>query len=276
MAVEELEIGEIRRIIALVKDKYHYDFGDYALSSFKRRIIRFIELQRIESTAQLIEYLNEGEDNFSVFLSEITVNVTEMFRDPTFWVELKEFILPELISRKDTLRIWHAGCSSGEEVYSMAIMLKEMGILDKCAITATDIDQKIIQKATVGKYSLKNMDTNNKNYIRTNGTKELAEYYAVEENAVLMDRSLLKNCSFRIHNLDADDSISKFDLVLCRNVMIYFNQVLQNKVLHKIHESLFSGGVLCIGSKESLSWSEVSNKFSVLSREEKIYKKIRD
>lgn len=276
MAVEELEIGEVRKIVTLINDKYGYDFSDYALSSLKRRIIRFIELKQLNNTEELLAYLEEGHNNFTIFLSEITVNVTEMFRDPTFWVEMKEFILPEMIIGKDHLRIWHAGCSSGEEVFSMAILLSEMGLLDRCSITATDIDNKIIQKAVIGKYPLKNMDVNNKNYIRTNGEHELANYYRVHEDKAIMDNKLLKNISYREHNLVSGDVFSKFDLILCRNVMIYFNQTLQNKVLHKMHESLFSGGILCIGSKESISWSEVADKFSILSREEKIYKKVRD
>lgn len=276
MAVEEIEIGEVRRVVSLVKDKYGYDFGDYALSSFKRRILRFLELSKIDDINHLVSYLEESEENFSTFLSEITVNVTEMFRDPTFWVELKEYILPELLNKKDILNIWHAGCSSGEEVYSMAIMLKELGVLDKCYISATDIDAQVIQKAVIGKYPLKNMDLNNKNYIRTNGQKELAEYYTVEENKAVLDNKLLKNVTFKEHNLVSGDPFAMFDLVLCRNVMIYFNQTLQNEVLKKLHRSLFTGGVLCIGSKESLSWSNVADKFSVLSREEKVYKKVRE
>ena len=158
----------------------------------------------------------------------------------------------------------------------MAILLKEMGVLHKTKIIATDIDKEILDKAKKGTYALKHMDLNEKNYIRFQGTGSLTDYYEEKEGKVYMDRSLVSNVSWREHNLVNGPVFNKFDLVLCRNVMIYFNQTLQNEVLKKIHESMFKYGYLAIGSKESLIWCEIANKFIVVNNEEKIYKKIKE
>jgi chemotaxis protein methyltransferase CheR len=199
-----------------------------------------------------------------------------MFRDPSFWRELRDHIIPNILLNHNTINIWHAGCSSGEEVFSMAILLKEMGIHDKAKIIATDIDKVILQKAKSGIYPLKNMELNEKNYIRFQGTSSLYKYFKDENGRAIMDKSLVENVSFREHDLVQGIVFNKFDLILCRNVMIYFNQTLQNQVLKKHHESLFKYGYLIIGSKESLIWCEIANKFIVVNNEEKIYKKIKD
>ena len=154
----------------------------------------------------------------------------------------------------------------------MAIMLKEMGVLDRAKITATDIDSAIINRAKLGRYSLKNMELNERNYERFEGAYKLSSYYKETGGEALMDPSLMENVSFRRHDLVQGGVFSKFDLVLCRNVMIYFNQSLQNDVLNKLHESLFKYGYMIIGSKESLIWCEIANKFIVVNNEEKIYK----
>jgi chemotaxis protein methyltransferase CheR len=224
----------------------------------------------------LIEVLESTPEFFEEFLSEITVNVTEMFRDPTFWKVLREQIIPNILLNHDKISIWHAGCSSGEEVFSMAIMLREMEVLDKAKIIATDIDTAIINKAKLGTYSLKNMDLNSKNYEKAMGKATLQKYYQESGNEAILDKSLVQNVSYRRHDLVKGGVFSKFDLVLCRNVMIYFNQNLQNEVLIKLHESLFKYGYLVIGSKESLIWCDISNKFIVVNNEEKIYKKVKD
>lgn len=274
--MKEIEISELRKLNAIVKDEFDYDFSDYALSSFKRRIIRILDLHRIENVDGLIKKLLSEEGYFKEFLSEITVNVTEMFRDPSFWRELRDSIFPILLQNHEKIRIWHAGCSSGEEVFSMGIVLKELGILDSATITASDIDQNILKNAKAGRYQMKNMDINNKNYIRFNGDAELSDYYNIDGNYAIMDPDLIKNVHFKEHNLVKGDVFSKFDLVLCRNVMIYFNQTLQNEVLKTLHESMFKYSYLCIGSKESLIWCEISKKFLLVNGEEKVYKKLKD
>lgn len=274
--MKTIEITDIRRITEVVKNQYNYNFGDYALSSFKRRIVRVLDLHKLESVDVLIKKLETDSDYFQEFLSELTVNVTEMFRDPSFWRELRENVIPNLLLNHDKLRVWHAGCSSGEEVFSMCILFEEMGILDNVQIIATDIDEKILARAKEGKYTLKNMDLNNKNYIRFQGQKELADYYTIKDDFAYLNPELVRNVSFREHNLVEGAVFSKFDLVLIRNVMIYFNQTLQNEVLKLLHESMFKYSYLCVGSKESLIWCEIVNKFLLVNSEEKIYKKVKD
>ncbi len=272
----EIEISELRKLTEIVKEHRGYDFTNYAMSSFKRRILRVLELGKFSSVEQLIRKLKEEDGYINEFLEEITVNVTEMFRDPSFWRVVRDHIVPNILLNHSTVSIWHAGCSSGEEVFSMAILLKEMGILHKAKIIASDLDRTILDKAKKGEYALKNMDLNQKNYIRFQGIANLSDYYTVSNGKVIMDKSLIEQVSFREHDLVRGMVFNKFDIVLCRNVMIYFNQTLQNEVLKKLHESLFKYGYLTIGSKESLIWCDIANKFIVVNNEEKIYKKIRE
>lgn len=274
--VQEVEIAEIRKITEIVKDKYGYDFTDYAMSSYKRRIQRILELYKFSSVRQLIDKIEQDALFFETFLTEITVNVTEMFRDPSFWREIRDHIIPNILLNHDSFSIWHAGCSSGEEVISMTILLKEMGIHDKVNIIATDIDKPILSRAMKAEYSVKNMELNEKNYIRYQGTTSIHDYYEEKNGKAVFDPALLERVSFRNFDLVRGASFNKFDLILCRNVMIYFNQNLQNRVLKMLHESLFKYGYLAIGSKESLIWCEIANRFIVANNEEKIYKKIRE
>jgi chemotaxis protein methyltransferase CheR len=274
--MQDIEIAELRKLTEFVLENFNYDFTNYAMSSFKRRIQRILELYKFQSVEVLIKRLKEEPKFFHEFISEVTVNVTEMFRDPSFWREVRDHIIPNILLNNDSISIWHAGCSSGEEVYSMAILLKEMGILEKSKIIATDIDKSILSKATSGVTPSKNMELNEKNYIRFQGSASLSSYFKEENGKAILDKSLIANVSFREHDLVKGAVFNKFDLILCRNVMIYFNQQLQNKVLIKLHESLFKYGYLIIGSKESLIWCDIANKFIVVNNEEKIYKKIKD
>jgi chemotaxis protein methyltransferase CheR len=274
--MQDIEIAEIRKLTEVIHESFNYDFTNYAMSSFKRLIQRILELYKFTSVDQLIKKLKDEPKFFPEFISEVTVNVTEMFRDPSFWREVRDHIIPNILLNNNTISIWHAGCSSGEEVYSMSILLKEMGILNKAKIIATDIDKSILNKATSGVTPFKNMELNEKNYIRFQGTGNLSDYYKEEKGKAIHDKSLISNVSFREHDLVKGGVFNKFDLILCRNVMIYFNQTLQNKVLYKLHESLFKYGYLIIGSKESLIWCEIANKFIVVNNEEKIYKKIKE
>lgn len=274
--MHDIDIADLRNLTQVIKEVYDYDFTNYAMSSFKRRIQRVLDIFKLNSVAELIQRLQSEKGFFHQFVSEITVNVTEMFRDPSFWRELRENIIPSILLNTDTISIWHAGCSSGEEVFSMAVTLKEMGLLHKAKIIATDLDTQILDKAKKGGYTLKNMELNEKNYIRFQGSSSLTKYYTEKDGKAYMDPSLVANVSWRQHNLVSGPVFNKFDLVLCRNVMIYFNQTLQNDVLKRLHESMFKYSYLAIGSKESLIWCEIANKFIVVNNEEKIYKKIKD
>ena len=272
---QDIDIVDLKRISELVFLKYGYDFRNYAMSSFKRRVLRILELQNITVDA-LLKKLNEQPQYINDFLDELTVNVTEMFRDPSFWRVMREEIIPGILLNHKQFKIWHAGCSSGEEVLSMTILLNEMGILNDVTIIATDLDNTILEKAKSASYPIKNMELNEKNYIRFQGTSSLKSYYTEENGKAVFHKNLYRNVSFRKHDLVRGELFNKFDLILCRNVMIYFNQALQNDVLKKFHESLFKYGYLAIGSKESLIWCEVANRFIVVNNEEKVYKKIKD
>lgn len=274
--MQEIHIVDIRRLTEVIKNKYGYDFTNYAISSFKRRITRIIELYKFSSVDALTKKIADDPAFFEEFISEITVNVTEMFRDPSFWRILRDKVIPNILLNHKRVSIWHAGCSSGEEVYSMAILLKEMGILENSKIIATDIDDQILERAKSGVYTAKNMELNQKNYVRFRGENELNKYFEIKNGLAYMDKSLVKDVSYRKHDLVKGIVFNKFDIVLCRNVMIYFNQNLQNDVLKKLHESTFKYGYLAIGSKESLIWCEIANKFIVANNEEKIYKKIKE
>lgn len=273
--ITELDIADLKRITELVKLKYNYDFTNYAMSSFKRRIIRILEMQNI-TVDTLLRKISDSPQYFEEFLNEITVNVTEMFRDPSFWRVMRDDVIPAILLNHKNFKIWHAGCSSGEEVLSMCILLREMGIENNVTIIATDLDSSILNKAMVGAQNAKNLELNEKNYIRFQGSRDFSDYYTVKNNKAIFDPSLLNNVSFRKHDLVTGEVFNKFDLILCRNVMIYFNQKLQNEVLKKFHESLFKYGYLAIGSKESLIWCDIVNKFLVVNNEEKVYKKIKD
>jgi chemotaxis protein methyltransferase CheR len=274
--MQDIDIADLKRISELIFQKYNYDFRNYAMSSFKRRVLRIMELKKL-NVEGLIKKLNDTPIFINEFLDELTVNVTEMFRDPSFWRIMREEIIPAILLNHKQFKIWHAGCSSGEEVLTMCIMLKEMGILQDVTLIATDLDVNILEKARSGTYPIKNMELNEKNYIRFQGTADsLKDYYREDNGYAVFHKELLANVSFRKHDLVLGEIFNKFDLILCRNVMIYFNQTLQNEVLKKFHESLFKYGYLAIGSKESLIWCDYANRFIVVNNEEKIYKKIKD
>jgi chemotaxis protein methyltransferase CheR len=193
--MQEIEISDLRRLTEIIKEKYQYDFTDYAMSSFKRRIARIMEMFKFSSVEALIKRVKDDPVFVEEFVTEITVNVTEMFRDPSFWRELRDHIIPNILLNHKSISIWHAGCSSGEEVYSMCILLNEMGILNKAKIIATDLDRKIIERAKKGEYSMKNMDLNEKNFIRVSGEKGLYKYYTEKNGKAVMDPNLVFDVS---------------------------------------------------------------------------------
>lgn len=275
--IEDIEINDVRSLTLVVKEKYNYDFSNYAISSFKRRLIRIMEIYKFDTFERLMVKIKNEPAFFKEFLSELTVNVTEMFRDPSMWRELRDKILPNLFEAHESIKIWHAGCSSGEEVFSMAIMLKENGWLDRTKLFATDIDHTILAKAKEGRFHIKNMqELNDKNYLRYGGKTDLSDYYKIEGTNAQFDKSLVSNVNFMEHNLASGQLFTKVDIVLCRNVLIYFNQNLQNDVFRLLHQSLFNYGYLVVGSKETLVWCDIANKFITVNNEEKIFKKIRD
>lgn len=273
-AQQEPDVADLRRISDLIYEKYNYDFRNYAVSSFKRRIVRILELRKI-TVDHLLEQLEETPYFINEFINELTVNVTEMFRDPGFWKIMRHDVLPSIHKEKHQFSIWHAGCSTGEEVVTMAVLLREMKIHNDVNIVATDLDEGALERARSATYTFKNMEVNEKNYAAFGGEPGgLKKYYQQRNNKAVFSADLLDRVKFVQHDLVLGDTFQRFDLILCRNVMIYFNQSLQNEVLKKFHASLYPNGYLSIGSKESLIWCDYADRFAVVSHDEKIYKKI--
>lgn len=263
----------ILEIAMLVKSHYGYDFTEYSRASFTRRVIRFMEMNDYKSGFDLKYNLVNFPAVFNNFLENITVNVTEMFRDPYFFENIKTHVLPTLASYP-VIRIWHAGCSTGEEAYSMCILLREAGLLHRSYIYATDINPNNIQKAKRGEIAPANFADAIKNYKLSGGDSQLIDYFTITEQHVTLDKALLNKIIFSRHNLVTESSFNEFNLILCRNVLIYFNRELQNNVLRLFNESLPIGGFLGLGSKENLATSNYKDNFQRIGVDQKIYKKI--
>ncbi len=264
---------EVRAIAEAIQGTTGIDFSNYAFSSFRRRVERFIESHKVKDIDVFIGDIKNNSDLANRLVSEITVNVTEMFRDPSFWLTLRNIILPKL-DRNEVIRIWHAACSTGEEVFSMAILLKEEGLLRRARIVATDINPNVLGTAKGGIYQLKNLEVNTRNYEQSGGKSKLSDYYSVAGGSVCFDRRLIENVSFSRNDLSRDGDPGQFDLILCRNVLIYFNFDLQEKVIQVFARSMPGGAFLAIGSKESISWCRSGRFYEPECIEEKIYRKI--
>lgn len=273
--MQDIDVADLRRISELIYEKYNYDFRNYAMSSFKRRVIRILELKEL-TLPNLLNRLTDTPPFINEFIDELTVNVTEMFRDPGFWKAVRHEVLPAIRQQKKHFKIWHAGCSSGEEVVTMAMLLQELGALDDVTIIATDIDTAMLDRGRSAVYPFKNMAVNEQNYMAyRGGTSSLKAHYRQINGSAIFNPELLRNVTFMRHDLVLGQVFDQFDLILCRNVMIYFNQELQNDVLKKFYESLSPHGYLCIGSKESLIWCDYANRFTVINNDEKVYRKLK-
>lgn len=262
---------QIELLNSFLKQKFNYDFSNYALSSYERRIDRYLILRKIDNITALMAYLEASKANLDDFIEEITVNTTEMFRDPTVWLSLRNNILPAL-NKNQNIRIWHAGCSSGEEVASMLILLKELGMLEKSKLYATDLSAQMLNHAKEAKFREKNMELNRENYYKAGGSNNFNDFFDYKNEFYNLDKSLIEYVTFKRHNLVSDAAFTKFDLILCRNVMIYFNKDLQDVVIEKFSQSLFKNAFLAIGKKESLIFCKHVDLFSVVDEENKIYK----
>jgi chemotaxis protein methyltransferase CheR len=241
---------EIEEILHLVHNRYGYDFINYSRASMQRRIARFIDSSDYKNVQDLKKHLENDKTVFDFFLQKITVNVTEMFRDPEFYKVIRKEIIP-VIASYPSIKIWHAGCSSGEEVFSMAILLHEAGLLNRSKIYATDINPYNIEKAKIGILPLDVMKEYVANYIQAGGERDFASYYTAGYNHAIIRKDLRSNIVFSQHNLVTDQVFNEFQLIFCRNVMIYFNRALQNKIIHLFYNSLSTFGYLALGIKES-------------------------
>ncbi|MEK7432250.1 MAG: protein-glutamate O-methyltransferase CheR [Cyanobacteriota bacterium] len=267
-----IDNNEIKKLLESIKSIYGYDFTEYSESSVRRRIEHFMNSRKIEELDKLSKLILNDEKLFEEFIQQISVTVTEMFRDPLFYMSLRNNIIPRLASYP-FIKIWIAGCATGEEVYSIAILLKESGLLERTIIYATDINQNSLKIAKEGIYSVENMKSHTVNYQKSGGTKSFSEYYISKYNSVMFDKSLKQNMVFSPHNLAIDKSFNEFQIILCRNVLIYFNQTLQNKVINLFYESLCSFGFLALGNKESLLFSDNRKNFDEIDHKEKIFRR---
>lgn len=267
---EEIELNLLLQAIHL---KYGYDFNNYSKAHLRRRINQRLKLTGLKTISELQNLILWDKDFFQLLIQDLSITVTEMFRDPAVYDALRKKVIPDLKTYAH-IKIWHAGCSTGEEVYSLAILLKEENMLSRTRIYATDINKNALLTARQGIYSCKEMEHYAINYLEAGGKGKLSDYYTSKYGSVLFDQSLAKNIVFADHNLVTDGIFAEINLVFCRNVLIYFDKHLQNKVLSLFSGSLSNRGFLCLGTKESLQFSDEEENYLVIDKEMKIYRKL--
>lgn len=263
---------EIRLLIEAIYLKYSYDFRDYSGASIKRRVLHALRQLECATISALQERVLHDPHMFMQLLQYLTIPVSEMFRDPEHFLALRREVVP-LLKTYPSLKIWIAGCSTGEEVYSMAILLREEGLLERTIIYATDINPTSLEKAKQGIYSLERMRAYTESYQRAGGQRSFSDYYTAAYGHAIFDSSLRENVTFADHSLATDSVFSETHLVSCRNVLIYFNKALQDRAFGLFHESLCHRGFMLLGSKETLDFSAYSDRFETLTRPERIYRK---
>ena len=247
----DLERLEIELLLEGVFRHYGFDFRSYAYASIRRRLWKRLEAEGLHAISELQALVLHDAEAMERLLLDLSVNVTAMFRDPGFYLAFREIAIP-LLKTWPFIRIWHAGCSTGEEVYSMAILLQEEGLYDRSRIYATDINDVVLQQAKAGIFPLNRMQEYTENYIRAGGKRSFSEYYTAKYDGALFSPSLTRNVVFSQHNLVTDRSFAEFNVIFCRNVLIYFDRELQDRVHGLFYESLAMFGILALGAKESL------------------------
>ncbi len=263
---------EISLLLEAVFQKYGYDFRQYSEAHIRRRVINRMAMAGLEDISQMQSKVLKDELFASEFLQDLSITVTEMFRDSGFYRSLRENVLP-ILKTYPFIKIWHAGCASGEEAYSMAIIMQEEGLYDRTTIYATDFNQQALNKAKEGIFSNSMMKEYTSNYQLSGGKESFSSYYTSNYDNVIMNQSLKKNIVWANHNLVTDSVFAEVHLILCRNVLIYFNRNLQNKVQKLFYNSLINGGILCLGSKEGLRFTDFYEAYTELDKKQRIFKK---
>ena len=263
---------EISLLLEAIFRKYGYDFREYSQAHIRRRIMNRMAVSGFEDVSQMQSTVLNDETFASELLQDLSITVTEMFRDPVFYRSLRENVIP-ILKTYPFIKIWHAGCATGEEAYSMAILLQEEGLYDRTTIYATDFNQMALNRAKDGIFSNKMIKEYTSNYQMAGGKESFSSYYTSNYDNVIMNQSLKKNIVWANHNLVTDSVFAEVNLILCRNVLIYFDKNLQNKVQTLFYNSLINGGVLCLGSKESLRFSDLYEQYSELDAKQRIFKK---
>jgi chemotaxis protein methyltransferase CheR len=269
--VDEIELA---LLLEGVYRRYGFDFREYAPASLRRRVWRRVQAEGLSTISALQDKLLHDPACMERLLLDLSINVTAMFRDPTFYLTFREQLVP-LLRTYPFARIWVAGCSTGEEVYSLAILLQEEGVHERTRIYATDINESVLDRAQSGVFPLGKMREYTQNYIKAGGTRAFSEYYLAKYDGAQFQRSLVDNVVFAQHNLVSDRSFNEFNVIICRNVMIYFDRALQDRVHRLFYESLMMFGVLVLGAKESIRFSPYDDCYEELDATERVYKKVR-
>ena len=267
--VEDIEIN---LLLEAIFQMYGYDFRSYTKASIRRRVMHRLTMSGFSSIMEMTDKVLKDRRFFVTLLNDLTVNVTEMYRDPEFYQALRSEVIP-VLKTYPFIKIWHAGCSTGEEIYSMAIMLEEEGLYDRAMIYATDIDKNVLASAKKGIYSLEAVKQYNDNYRRAGGKHNLSDYYTARYDSVIMEQRLKRNIVFADHDLATDQVFGEMHMILCRNVLIYFDRELQQRVIRLFSDSLDMGGYLCLGTKESLKFSGQDDTFEPIDESLRIFRK---
>jgi len=272
-ARDEVDEIELALLLEGVYRRYGFDFREYAPASLRRRVWRRVHAEGLATISALQDKLLHDPNCMERLLLDLSINITAMFRDPTFYVAFREQVVPLLRTYPFT-RLWVAGCSTGEEVYSLAILLQEEDVYERTRIYATDINESVLDRARAGVFPLDKMREYTQNYIRAGGKRAFSEYYVAKYDGAQFQRSVVENVVFAQHNLVSDRSFNEFNVIVCRNVMIYFDRTLQERVHHLFYESLMTFGVLALGAKESIRFSPHEAAYEELDSGERLYRKI--
>jgi chemotaxis protein methyltransferase CheR len=268
----DCEEVEIETLLHGIRTRYGYDFSHYSRASLRRRLERALAQTRLTHFSELLDRLFHDEQCFDEFLKIMSISVTEMFRDPEFYQAIRKHVVP-LLKTYPFIKIWHPGCATGEEVYSMALLLHEEGFLDRARIYATDFNKHSLDTASNGVYSAGQMAAYADNYRLAGGQGHFPDYYSDGYELAKFKDFLKERITFSYHNLVTDGVFGEMNIICCRNVLIYFDKTLQDQVLRKFSESLRHGGFLCLGNRESLNFTAVKPLFAAVDKMQKIYQK---
>jgi len=273
---ERIAAIELPLLLQAIYQRYGYDFRDYAPASLQRRLQRALDEEGLASLSTLQERVLRDQAVMARLLDMLCVDVSAMFRDPAFYQQLRSRVLPAWSALPlPLLRVWHAGCASGEEVYSLAILLHEAGLQQKARLYATDLNERLLQQGQAAVYSIKHMRQYTANYQQSGGLAHFSDYYTAKHGGAILRDYLRGNIVWAVHNLATDSSFNEFQLILCRNVMIYFNRRLQERVHRLLYHSLALDGVLGLGHGESLQFTPYQDCYEVVDAAAKLYRKVK-
>lgn len=270
METVDIKRIEVNLLLEAIYQRYGYDFRQYSQASIQRRLLHHLTKTEFPTISDLIPKILHDEAFFTALFFDLSVTVTEMFRDPWFYLALRKKVVP-FLKTFPFINVWQAGCATGEEVYSLAILLKEEGLYDRARIYATDFNDAVLEKAKARIYPLERIKEYSLNYQKAGGQKSLADYYRARYQSIIIDASLQDHITFANHNLATDGVFGEMHLILCRNVLIYFDRTLQNRVLSIFRDSLCYNGFLCLGSKETIRFSKAQRDFVEFVAKERIY-----